>query len=360
MIRSFFFKTALIAAAAISIFSCTKENTVITVPMDKKVIVINQGNYTEHSASISLYDEVTGQVENRVFETANGVSIGATVISGTIAPNKQAYLICNNPDKIEIIDSKSAKVATTPMTEGLESPRAAIVLDNRIYVSNWGYEYNVLPSGYWEFNKSYIAVYDLSTKALIKKVLVGTDAEGIVIYGNRLLVATKEGVRVLDITGDQMATVATIRSSSVTGAAKYLTFDKYARVWASFPDKGVIQIDPVTLTVTNTVEVPVDYMDGYITTDKAGEKILTYYTKFNSSYMPEEASIYTVDVTSGSVSKLFSGTYFYGVGVSPSTGNIFTAEVSFTSNSVMKVVGPDGSLKGSATTGVGTARYLFF
>ncbi|MDP3436418.1 MAG: hypothetical protein Q8S04_04190, partial [Bacteroidales bacterium] len=233
MTKSNFFKTALIAIAAISILSCIKENTVITVPMDKKVIVINQGNYTEHSASISLYDEVTGQVENRVFETANGVSIGATVISGTIAPNKQAYLICNNPDKIEIIDSKSAKVATTPMTDGLESPRAAIVLDNRIYVSNWGYEYNVLPSGYWEFNKSYIAVYDLSTKAFIKKVLVGTDAEGIVIYGSRLFVAVKEGVRVLDITGDQMTTVATIRANSVTGAAKYLTFDKNARVWAS-------------------------------------------------------------------------------------------------------------------------------
>ncbi|MDP3437800.1 MAG: hypothetical protein Q8S04_11205, partial [Bacteroidales bacterium] len=112
--------------------------------------------------------------------------------------------------------------------------------------------------------------------------------------------------------------------------------------------------------VTNVVEVPIDYMDGYITTDNTGEKILTYYTKFNSSYMPEEASIYTVDVNSGAVSKLFSGTYFYGVGVSPSTGNIFTAEVSFTSNSVMKVVGKDGSLKGAATTGVGTSRYLFF
>ncbi len=355
LLRSF---TALFAA--LMIFSCTKESKVEIIPMDKKVIVINQGNYTEHSASISLYDEVTGEIQNRVFETANGISIGATIISGTVSPDKKAYLICNNPDKIEIIDSKTGKITSTPITEGLASPRSAVIYNGRIYVTNWDYEYNTLPSGFWEFHKSYIAVYDLSSKTFIKKVLVGTDAEGLVIYGNRLFVAVKEGIRVVEISGDQLTVVNTIRSPQVTGAAKHLTFDKSAKIWASFPDKGVIQVDPVTMAVLRVAEVPVDYMDGYITADNKGEKIYTYNTTFNASYMPEEASVYSVDVSNGTVSKIFSGTYFYGIGVSPSTGNIFTAEVSFTSNSVMKVFGPDGSLKGSATSGVGTCRYLFF
>jgi hypothetical protein len=91
-------------------------------------------------------------------------------------------------------------------------------------------------------------------------------------------------------------------------------------------------------------------MDGYITTDAYGTQIYTYNTTFNASYMPEEASIYTVNSQNGTVRKLFTGTYFYGLGVSPSTGNIFTAEVSFTSNSLMKVVGADGNLKSSSTS----------
>ncbi|NCC46765.1 MAG: hypothetical protein EOM16_06995 [Bacteroidia bacterium] len=76
--------------------------------------------------------------------------------------------------------------------------------------------------------------------------------------------------------------------------------------------------------------------------------------------MPIEANIYSVDVESLGTSILYSGSYFYGVGVSPSSGNVFTAEVSFTSNSVMKTITPAGVSVGTATAGVGTFRFLFF
>jgi hypothetical protein len=54
------------------------------------------------------------------------------------------------------------------------------------------------------------------------------------------------------------------------------------------------------------------------------------------------------------------GEYFYSIGVSPYTGNIYTAEVSFTSNSLVKVFSPSGEIKKSVTAGVGTSRYIFF
>lgn len=354
------FKLFVSLLLALSFTACSKENNVEVVPMDQKVIVINQGNFTEHSASISLYDEVTGTIQNRVYEQANGVAIGATVISGAVAPNKQAYLICNYPDKIEIIDSRTAKIVTDAITEGLATPRAAVVTETRIYVTNWDYSYVVAPNGFWEYPNSYVAVYDLQTKKLIKKVLVGTDAEGLLLFGSRLFVATREGVKILDVTADNLTSQAVVRPSNVTGAAKHLAFDKNAMLWASFPDKGVVQINPSSLSVVKVVEVPVDNMDGYITSDSKGEKIYTYHTAFNASYMPESASIYSVQTSTGTVSTLFTGTYFYGVGVSPSTDNIFTAEVSFTSNSLMKVVTPKGTAQSTAIAGIGTCRYLFF
>lgn len=355
-----FLKFFVSLLVALSFTACSKENTVEVVPMDQKVIVINQGNFTEHSASISLYDETKGTIENRVYEQANGVAIGATVISGAIAPNKQALLICNYPDKIEFIDSRTAKIVTEAITEGLATQRAAVVTPTRIYVTNWDYNYVVAPNGFWEYPNSYVAIYDLQTKKLIKKVLVGTDAEGLLLQGSRLFIATREGVKVLDVTEDKMSAVSVIRPVDVTGPAKHLTFDKNAMLWASFPDKGVVQISPSTMAVTKVVEVPVDSMDGYITVGSKGEKIYTYNTAFDSNYMPKSASIYAVETSTGAVSTLFTGNYFYGVGVSPSTGNIFTAEVSFTSNSLMKVVTPTGEVKATAVTGVATCRYLFF
>jgi len=201
---------------------------------------------------------------------------------------------------------------------------------------------------------------DINTKALVNKVYVGTDAEGIAIYGNRLFVALKEGVRVFDISKPELPTLITIRSSAATGPAKHLTFDESGKLWSSFPDKGLVQIDPVSYAVLAVVDVPVDGMDGYITSDSKGANIITYYTKFNDQYMPEKASVYSVNVKTKALTELYSGTYFYGVGVSPATGNIYTAEVSFTSNSLMKVVDSNGSLINTATAGIGTCRFLFF
>ncbi|MFA6335476.1 MAG: DUF5074 domain-containing protein [Bacteroidales bacterium] len=358
--KSNLLKFIIPAFIAISLLSCSKDDPDITILSDGKVIVINQGNYTEQSASISLYDENTKQIQNRVYESANGVSIGATIISGTITSDKEAVLVCNYPDKIIFIDAQTGVDKGTTITDGLVSPRNVVMSSDYIYVTNWGSEYNVNENGYWEFYKSYIAVYDINTKALVKKVLVGTDAEGLTLYGNKLFVAVREGVKVFNVSNiNNISLVGTLRDANITGAAKYLAPDRNGMIWVSFPEKGLVQINPATLSVASVVIVPVDNMDGYITCDATGDNILTYKTTFNDQYMAESASIYSVNVTSRNVLELFSGTYFSGVGVSPSTGNIFTAEVSFTSNSVLKVVGTDGTLINSATAGIGTCRYLF-
>ena len=97
------FHLFLIAAFAVVFFSsCEKDNPIPEITFDQKVLIINQGNFTEHSASLSLFDEKTMTITNRVYETANGISIGATIVSGTVSPQKEAYLVCNNPDKIDI------------------------------------------------------------------------------------------------------------------------------------------------------------------------------------------------------------------------------------------------------------------
>ncbi|MCE5321287.1 MAG: hypothetical protein LLF93_09350 [Bacteroidales bacterium] len=354
-----FLRLAFAALLLLPLASCTKEDPIPEVTFDKKVLIINQGNYSEQSASISLFDENTMQITNRIYESANGISIGATIVSGVVSPDKEAYLVCNNPDKIEIIEASTGKLKST-VTEGLESPRNVLIAGEMFFVSNWGYNHIVNDAGWWEFNESYISVYDTKTKTLMKKFLVGTDAEGMALYGNRLFVAVKEGIKVIDISNASFSTVSVIRAPGFTGGAKHIAFDKNYNLWVSFPDKGLVQIDPVSLAVVGTVTVPVDGMDGFIIADKTGQKIYTYQTKFNANYQPEEASIYSVDVTTKTYTKFFAGTYFYGVGASPSTGNLFTAEVSFTSNSLLKVVGTDGILKTSASAGIGTCRYLFF
>ncbi len=360
MLRKNLFKSFLVAIAALSIISCQKTPPIEPFDFEQKVLILNQGNFTEHSASISLYDEVTGEIQNRIYESANGVSIGATIVSGSIASMDEVFLVCNNPDKIDVIDCKSAKLKGTPITEGLESPRYILVGNNRIFVSNWGYEYTELPSGFWEFDKSFVAIYDRATRELVSKTEVGTDAEGMVVMGNRLYIAVKEGVKVFTIVNDNLIHERTILPNGFYGGAKHFVLDHSYNIWASFPEKGVVQIDPVTLEVLKIVDVPIDFMDGNIAINSIGTTIYTYNTEFDSNYAPVESNIYSVDTNTGVVEKFFSGNYFYGVAMSPFTGDIFASEVSFTSNSLVKIIGANKELKKSVTAGVGTFRFLFF
>lgn len=350
--------TLLLFAA--TLFSCTKDDNPV-VPSEKMVMVLNQGNFSEQSGSISLYDETTGTLVNRAYEAANGgISLGATLISGWVDDSKLAYLVCNYADKIEIVDASNGKIARAAIKNNLSSPRAICGDGRYLYVSNWSTEYTVNENYFYEYYKSFIAVFDATTHAFVKKIEVGTDAEGVLVYNGYLYVATKAGIVVINTNSTDFPIVSTIRHSSVSGAAKNLVLDKNNKIWASFPSQGLVKINPSTKSAESYVTVPVDEMDGYICTDGEGERVLTYKTTFNSSWMPEIARIYAVDITSGAVSTLYSGTYFYGVGSSSSTGNIFTAEVSFSSNSTLKVLDKNGVEIKSTAAGVGTSRYLSF
>ncbi|MBP9018885.1 MAG: hypothetical protein ABFC18_04420 [Rikenellaceae bacterium] len=341
--------------------SCSKDDNPEFIGNKGKVLVINQGNYTEQSASISLYDETTNQITNRLYESANGVSIGATLNSGYITPYGDAALICNYPDKILFINPETGVDKGYSITDGLVSPRNMVMSDSYIYVTNWGSDHIVLPSGSWEFDKSYISVYSISTLALQGNIDAGSDAEGIILYDGRLYVAVKQGLKIFDIVGNTLRLAATLKPTTFVNGARHVVVDGMNKIWVSFPGDGLMRINPSSLEIMSTLDVPVDAMDGYIAIDKDGDYIYTYCTTFDSNYIPVEANIYKVNVKNNSYSKLFTGTYFYGVGVSPVTGNIFTSEVSFTSNSVLKVVAPsDGSIRNSATAGIGTCRYLFF
>ena len=126
-------------------------------------------------------------------------SIGATIISGVITPDKEAALICNYPDKIIYIDPSTAQDKNKTITEGLASPRGMVITEDYTYVTNWDYTHTVNDQGVWEFTDSYIAIYDNATHTFRGKVAAGTDAEGIFLYGSRLFVAVKEGIAVFNI-----------------------------------------------------------------------------------------------------------------------------------------------------------------
>jgi len=153
---------------------------------------------------------------------------------------------------------------------------------------------------------------------------------------------------------------ATISSQTFWGAAKHVVTDYQSHVWASYPDEGIMEINGDYTAEARTIPIPLDY-EGYITLNKERDQILTFATLYDETWQSIGSSIYAADLKTGTYKSLIDGVQFYSVGANPFTGTIYTSEVNgFTTNSTMMVLNPSGTVIDTKTTGVGTARYLFY
>lgn len=129
---------------AIVLFSCSKEeigpqckncvgNPIIN-NNDKKIIIINEGNFGFGNASISAYKPTTNTLSNSVFQQSNNAPLGDVAQSATVI-NNQIYIVVNNSNKIEVVDKNN--FSSTQTITGLISPRYILQVSNtKAYISN--------------------------------------------------------------------------------------------------------------------------------------------------------------------------------------------------------------------------------
>lgn len=350
----------LLATLIVAFISCSNNDS--PQPSDDysdySCIIVNQGNYSEKNGSISYYRERDNTIVNGAFKRANGRNLAALVESATIG-NNVALLMCNAPDKIEIIDVRTAKVLSAPIQgSDVVNPRYAVINGNYAYVTCW----NLPKEGDWNeewqayeyiYPDSYILKIDLTTKSILKKIDCGDECEGITVINNKLFVAVSGGVDVFSTETD--AKVSTIKYKTFTGKSKHLAIDNTNKLWVSVVENGFIVVDLANLTVNDEVDFPTV---GYFCMNKAKDKVVSL-----SEVGYKSKSIYTIDVSNRKVSEkpIFEGDDFYGVGVNPQTDVLYTAEIyGFTANSTLKIFNSKGSLLNQTSAGMAASRFMFF
>jgi hypothetical protein len=134
--RAINFIWILILAVAFS--SCEKDNfgpqqeETNTELSGTKAIILNEGNFNFGNASLSLVDE-NGEVQNQVFQNANGAPLGDVLQSG-VKHNDRFYFVLNNSGKVVVTDTSFQQVGEIT---GLQSPRYFLpVGESRAFVSD--------------------------------------------------------------------------------------------------------------------------------------------------------------------------------------------------------------------------------
>ena len=100
------------------------------------VFVTCEGPFMTGTGTVSYYSRSNGTVYNDLFNSANSLPLGNLVQSMTIS-NSKGYVVVNNADKIEVVNSTDFK--SLAKISGLSLPRYLLAVNaNKASVSQWG------------------------------------------------------------------------------------------------------------------------------------------------------------------------------------------------------------------------------
>jgi hypothetical protein len=329
--------------------SCKKKDPDVITPADitllkgSTVLVINEGNYTNSNASITYYNSSNSVVTEDVFKLVNSRPLGDVIQSVSII-NDKFYLVVNNSQKIEIVNSADFK--STSSVKNLISPRYILPLDNnKAYIS--------------DIYSNFITVVNLSDNTVIKQIPCKGSTEEMLYYNNEVYITNtrKEYVYVVNINTDIITD-----SIHVGYGSNSIKIDNNNSLWVicagsleNSINAGIYKIDPQSKTVTNTFPLPVSLnIWDRIDMNQNGDTI--YYMCSGIYKMPVNASSLP-----SSPFIVQAGKLFHGIGIDPVSGIIYVADaVDYIQKGTVYRYRPDGSLIDSFIVGIIPSDFCFY
>ena len=341
--------------------ACTTSDPTPSLPYDSGVLILNQGNFTDNNGTISLYNASTKAINYDVFQKENTRSLAGGVSGYTDIDGKGLILVdnsTNGKDAVEIVTAGTFKSVAT--ISGLDNPRNVIKAGtNKAYVVCW----DTFNADY-SYKLGYIAVIDLVTNKITKKIPVQNGAESIVIVGNEAFIGNTSYsgisyISVIDITKDEVS-----GKIILDGAAADLVVDANNKIWGTV-GQNIIRINPSSKKIEANLKV------GSSTTKNPqhlalnANKTTIYFEYSFSDYTDnykQKGEIYSLNTTDAAISTttpLIKRT-FTGFGFDAKNGVIYAGVTpSYKQAGYVLRYQPNGSLIDSVKAEIAPVGFFF-
>ncbi|WP_300933406.1 YncE family protein [uncultured Duncaniella sp.] len=309
------------------------------------LFILNEGNFQYGNASLSYYDPATDNVENEVFLRANGMKLGDVAQSMTVYDDK-GWIVVNNSHVVFAIDLSSFK--EIGRIENLTSPRYIhFVSDDKAYVSQlWDNRIFIVDPRRYEVT-GYIEVPDMamgngSTEQMVqigKYVYCNCWS-----YQNRIIKIDTESDRV-------------VASVTVGVQPTSLAVDRYGRLWTvtdggyedspyGYEAPSLFRIDPEKFTIEKEFKFRLGNSPCELQTN--GDGSLLYW-------VDDDIWCMDVDAERLPVRPFLErrDTKYYGLTVSPSTGDVYVADaIDYQQQGMIYRYTPEGELADEFYVGI--------
>jgi hypothetical protein len=200
---------------------------------EQGVMVLNAGNFLDNNGSISFLKREKNVAENDIFYKANGMSLTGNVQGYAEASGIGIILVDNSTagqDKIELVSVKDFKRVGSFGAPDIENPRYILVIDeNTVYVSCWGQT-----GSFADFfpNPGYIAVIDLPSKRIRKKIPIDRGGDRMMRYRDAVFVGNSADLLFLQEVN--LVQERAVRSYRLGASPQPIGVDAYGKLWVAY------------------------------------------------------------------------------------------------------------------------------
>lgn len=301
----------------------------------KKVYIVNEGNFMNGNASVSLFDTGTNTAIENYFYTQNNTALGDVAQSITKI-NNEFYIVVNNSNKIVVCD-ENFKVKRT--ISGLTSPRYIQQVSNqKAYVS--------------DLYANSISIIDLNTGTKTGTISCPGKTEQMVMLYNKVYVTNYDRDKVFVINASNNI----IEDSIYVGyKASTLVIDKNDKIWVPSEEASVIpiykikRINPIDLSIEKDLNL--SNMPSHLCINGTKDTLVFLY---NGVYkMPIDGSSLIKTVENGTKN-------FYGLGVHPITHDIYVSDaLDYIQKSNIYIYSSKGIQKQTFKAGINANGFYF-
>lgn len=272
--------------------------------------IVNEGNFQNGNASLSIYNKETKSITSEAFRKANGRSLGDVFQSITYYDDK-AFLVVNNSGKIEVVyENDLLSVATIT---GLPSPRyMEIVNDSTAYVSNFLLDTTA---------SSEISIIDIRKMKKISTISVNDWTGPMVKIGDHVFVLSVKKGQLLEINIKDQFIERHIRLEK---EANSMVKDKDGFLWVlcdggitQSVDPALFKVDPAKMAIVTRYKIGSGNPSGLIG-NATGDTL--YYINKGIFAFPVANTGQLREVIPGGKRNI------YGLGIDPGNGQIYITD----------------------------------
>ena len=333
---------ALIASSCIKDQPQDPTKTAVNIDGDKKVLVVNEGNYGWGVGTISLYDPTSGSVIDKYDQQQNGGSTLGNVCQSMTKYNNHYYIVINNSNKIVVVNSSDfVKTATI---SGFNSPRYILPITyNKAYVS--------------DLYANAIHVVDLNTNAIANTIpcIAGTERMAL-IYNKAFITNSNSNYCYIVNTSTDIIT----DSINIGKGGSSIEIDKNAKIWVLTSGNStagqsgkLVRINPINLQIEQSLSFNSTESPTKLCINKTHDTL--YYLNNGVYQFPMSFSSLPSNPLISQGSKLY-----YGLGINPKDYSIYVADaIDYVQKSKVEIYKPNGTFVTNFNAGIISNGFMF-